>query len=106
MDINLTHRGLNKKPAMSETTFSNAIAGMKNAVFNSNFIKVFCNGQHGQFCSKTCLVDLGKIAQTLQRECSFSSEKSNELTDQQDMFCFNHASAFYTSNSAVKNVDI
>ena len=35
----------------------------------------------------------------------FLSEKSSELTDQQDMFCFNHASAFYTSNNIVKNVD-
>ena len=26
---------------------------------------------------------------------SFSREKLNELTDQQDMFCFNHASTFY-----------
>ena len=63
-------------------------------------------------CSKTCFVGLlirsifrGKIARALQRECSFSSEKSNESTDQQDMFCFNHASAFYTSNNVVKNVD-
>ena len=28
----------------------------------------------------------GKIARVLQRECRFSSEKSNELTDQQDLF--------------------
>ena len=32
----------------------------------------------------------------------FSSENSNESTDQQDMFCFNHASTFYTSNNIVK----
>ena len=38
----------------------------------------------------------------LQRECSFSSEKSHELTHQQDIFCFDHASAFYTSNNIVK----
>ena len=38
-------------------------------------------------------------------ECNFSSTKSNELTDQQDMFCFNHTYAFYTSNNIVKNVD-
>ena len=31
----------------------------------------------------------------------FSSKKSKKLTDQQDMFCFNHASAFYTSNNIV-----
>ena len=36
-----------------------------------------------------------KIARALQREFSFSSAKSNELTDQQNMFCFNHESAFY-----------
>ena len=46
----------------------------------------------------------GKIARALQRECSFSSTKSNELTDQQDIFCFNHASAFYTSNNNMNNV--
>ena len=33
------------------------------------------------------------------------SKKSSQLIDQQDMFCFNHASAFYTSNNIVKNVD-
>ena len=32
-----------------------------------------------------------------QREWSFSRPKSNELRDQQDMFCFNHASAFYST---------
>ena len=47
----------------------------------------------------------GKIARALQRECSFSSDKSSELTHQQDMFCFNHAFASYTSNNIVKNVD-
>ena len=62
-------------------------------------------------CSKTCLIVLlirsifrGKNARTLQRECSFSSEKSNELPDQQDMFCFNHASTFYTSNNIEKKL--
>ena len=49
------------------------------------------------FNRKTCLVGL-LIAQVLQRECSFFSAKSNELTCQQDMFCFNHTSAFYASN--------
>ena len=44
------------------------------------------------------------LARALQCECSFSSEKSNELTDQQDMFSFNHASAFYTSNNIAKDV--
>ena len=47
----------------------------------------------------------GKIARALQREYSFSSAKSNELTAQQDVFYFNHASVFYTNNSIVKNVD-
>ena len=46
-----------------------------------------------------------KIARALQREYSFCSEKSNELIDQQDMFCFNNASDFSTSNNIVKNVD-
>ena len=57
-------------------------------------------------CSKTCLVGLlirsifrGKIARALQCECSFSSEKSSELTDQKDIFCFNHSYTFYTSTN-------
>ena len=33
---------------------------------------------------------------------NFSREKSNELTDQHDMFCFNHASAFYTRKTSWK----
>ena len=51
-------------------------------------------------CSKTCFAGLlirsifrGKNARALHRVLFFS-EKSNELTDQEDMFCFNHASAF------------
>ena len=64
-------------------------------------------------CSKTCFIGLlicsifggEKIARTFQWERIFFSKKSNELTDQQDMFCFNHASAFYMSNNIVKNVD-
>ena len=47
----------------------------------------------------------GKNARTLQRECSLNNAKSYELTHQQDMFCFNHASAFYTSKTFMKNVD-
>ena len=35
----------------------------------------------------------------------FFRQKSNELTDEQDMFCFNRASAFYMNNNTVKNVD-
>ena len=72
-------------------------------------IKAKANATSIMFCGKTCLVGLlirsifaGKNARALQRECSISSEKSNELADQQDMFCFNHASTFYTSNSTVK----
>ena len=64
------------------------------------------------FCSKICLANLsirsifrGKFARALRCKCSFSSEKSNELTDQQDVFCFNHASTFYTSNNMEKYVD-
>ena len=41
----------------------------------------------------------------LQCECSFSNAKSNELTQKQDMFCSNHAFAFYTNNKNVKNID-
>ena len=69
----------------------------------------YSNGRVGGVCSKTCLVGLsirstfaGQNARALQRKCSFSSEKSGNLTDQQDMFCFNHASAFYTSNNIEK----
>ena len=63
-------------------------------------------------CSKTCLIGLlirsifrGQIARALHREYSFSRENSNELTDQQDMFCFNHASIVHTSNNIKKNDD-
>ena len=41
----------------------------------------------------------------LKCSCNFSHEKSNKLTDQQDIFCFNHASTFYTSNNIDKNVE-
>ena len=44
----------------------------------------------------------GKNARALQRQCRFSSEKSNELTDQQAMFCFNHAAAFFASKNTVR----
>ena len=64
------------------------------------------------FCSIICLVNpfirsifREKIARALQCKCSFSSEKSNELTDQQDVFCFNPASTFYMSNNMEKDVD-
>ena len=63
-------------------------------------------------CSETCLVGLlirsifrGKIARALQRECSFASEKSKESSDQKAMFYFSHASAFYTRNNIVNNID-
>ena len=62
-------------------------------------------------CIKTSLIVLlirsifrGKNARTLQRECSFSSEKSNELPDQQDMFCFNHASTFIRATISRKKL--
>ena len=50
---------------------------------------------------KTCLVSL--LIRSILRE-KISSVKSNELTEQQDMFCFNHASAFYTNNSIMKKL--
>ena len=43
-----------------------------------------------------------KNARAFRYECSFSSAKSNELIDQHDMICFNHASAFYKSKNIVK----
>ena len=63
-------------------------------------------------CNKTCLV--GLLIRSILRQkkctsasvrCSISSKKLNEFTDQQDMFCFNHASALYMSSNIVKNVD-
>ena len=54
---------------------------------------------------KTCLVGLLIHSILRGNNCRFSSTKSNELTDQQDMFCFNHAYVFYTSNTIMKNVD-
>ena len=63
-------------------------------------------------CNKTCLVGVlirsifrGKNCTSVSARLQFSSEKSNELTYQQDMFCFKHASAFDTSNNILKNVD-
>ena len=62
-------------------------------------------------CSNACLVGLlirsilrGKIARALRRECSFSSENMSELTDLQDMFCFNHACTFYTSDNIERDM--
>ena len=59
-----------------------------------------------------CLVGLlnrsilrGKNCTSASVRVQFSSAASNELTDQQGMFCFNQASAFYTSNNIMKNVD-
>ena len=51
------------------------------------------------FCSKTCLIAL-LIRSVLRRKycTSASSVKSNELTEQQDLFCFNHAFDFYTDS--------
>ena len=55
-------------------------------------------------CCITCLAGLfelhgKKITQVLQVECSVFQCNHNELTDQQDMFGLNHASAFYMSNN-------
>ena len=33
-----------------------------------------------------CKIAVNEMAESLKRSCNFSSEKSNELTDQQDMF--------------------
>ena len=46
------------------------------------------------------LVFARENARALQRECSYSSAKSNELTDLQDLFGFNHASASYTNKKS------
>ena len=56
------------------------------------------------YVEKTCLV--GLLIRSILSGKIFSCAKSNELTDQQGMFCFNHASAFYMSNNIVKNVDV
>ena len=63
-------------------------------------------------CSKTCLTGLlirsifrGKNCTSASARVQFFSEKPNELKDQQDMFCFNHVSAFYTINNIVKDVN-
>ena len=70
-----------------------------------------CN-RNGSSCSKTCFVDLvirsifwGKNCTCASALIQFFPGKSNELTDQQDMFCFNHACTSYTSNDIKKNVD-
>ena len=46
-----------------------------------------------------------KLHERFSTSAVFSSTKSNQLTDQQDMFSLNHAYAFYTINSIMKNVD-
>ena len=63
-------------------------------------------------CSKTCLVRLlirsifrGKKCTSASVRVHFFQQKSNESTDQQDMFCFKHASTFYTSNINDKKND-
>ena len=63
-------------------------------------------------CSKTCHVGLiirsnarEKSHERFSANAGFSQRNENELTDLHDMFCFNHASAFYTNNNIVKNVD-
>ena len=47
----------------------------------------------------------GLLIRSILRGKICTSASANELTDQHDMFCFNHASAFYTSNNIMKNVD-
>ena len=72
----------------------------------------YVNNVLGEVCSKTCFVGLlirsiflGKNCMSASVRVQFFQRKSNELTDQQDMFCFNHASAFLTSNNIEKNAD-
>ena len=57
----------------------------------------------------SCLVDLLTRSILRGKNCTsdsvwvqFSRAKSNELTDEQYVFCFNHTSAFYTSNNIMK----
>ena len=49
-----------------------------------------------------CSIFRGKNCTSTLARVQFSGENWNELTDQQDMFCFNHASTFYTSKDIVK----
>ena len=78
-------------------------------LFVLSFIHVFGDSMV-RSCSKTFLATV-LIRSIFAREKlheRFSASavfQRNELTQQQDMFCFNHASAFYTSNNIVKNVD-
>ena len=67
---------------------------------------------HMKTCRKTCLVGLLNRSILSAKNCTSASDrgqvssvKSNESTGQQNMFCFNHTSAYYTSNNIVKNVD-
>ena len=61
-------------------------------------------------CNKTspvalliCSILNGKICTSASARVLFCvSAKSNELTEQQHMLCFNHASAFYMNNNIVK----
>ena len=60
-------------------------------------------------CRKTCLAGLlirsilrGKLQERCNASAVFSSVKSNKFADQQDMFCFNHTSAFHTNNNIMK----
>ena len=62
-------------------------------------------------CVCICIIDIDyklvmvQIFTCLKSSCNFPREKPNELMDQQDMFCFNHTSASYTSNNIEENVD-
>ena len=60
-------------------------------------------------CSKTCLVGLlirsifrGKNCTSASARMQFFQRKIERIYKQQDMFCLNHASAFYKSNNTVK----
>ena len=62
-------------------------------------------------CNKICLPALsiclnraGKIAQALQHKCRFFQLDENELTEQEDMSCFNDTSAIRLSNNIFKMV--
>ena len=51
------------------------------------------------------LIHSNCMGKSLQRECIFFQRDEIELTKQEEMYCFNRASAFYTSISIVKHID-
>ena len=61
-------------------------------------------------CSFCCSVNLYAFAwEKLHKHFSvsavFPAQNQTKLIEQQDMFFFNHASALYTNNGIMKNVD-